>query len=95
MDAAAFIPTNPLDLSRIHPDFVCMSFYKIFGYPSGLGALLIRRSIVQELTKSYWGGGTVIVASEHHDFKKLTVWSSLSFLSPQLNNIIEAFLKGV
>ncbi|HEX7556783.1 MAG TPA: aminotransferase class V-fold PLP-dependent enzyme, partial [Leptolinea sp.] len=40
LDGAAFVPTNYLDLSRYHPDFVCLSFYKIFGYPTGVGALI-------------------------------------------------------
>ena len=35
LDAAAFVPTNRLDLSRWHPDFVCLSFYKMFGWPTG------------------------------------------------------------
>ena len=43
LDAAAFVPTNRLDLSRWHPDYVTLSFYKIFGYPTGIGALLVRR----------------------------------------------------
>jgi len=35
LDAAAFVPTNPLDLSQVKPDFVPVSFYKMFGYPTG------------------------------------------------------------
>ncbi|HEY3288552.1 MAG TPA: aminotransferase class V-fold PLP-dependent enzyme, partial [Anaerolineae bacterium] len=31
LDAAAFVPTNRLDLSVWHPDFVALSFYKMFG----------------------------------------------------------------
>ena len=31
LDAAAFVPTNRLDLSGWHPDFVALSFYKMFG----------------------------------------------------------------
>ena len=42
LDAAAFAPANRLDLSRWHPDYVTLSFYKIFGYPTGIGALLAR-----------------------------------------------------
>ena len=37
VDAASYIATNPLDLSAYHPDFVPISFYKLFGYPTGLG----------------------------------------------------------
>jgi molybdenum cofactor sulfurtransferase len=35
LDAASLVPSNRLDLSRWHPDFVAISFYKIFGYPTG------------------------------------------------------------
>ena len=38
LDATAFAPTNPLDLNVAAPDFVVLSFYKMFGYPTGLGA---------------------------------------------------------
>ncbi len=31
LDAAAYVPTNGLDLSRVKPDFVALSFYKMFG----------------------------------------------------------------
>ena len=33
LDAAAFVPTNRLDLRAVAPDFVTISFYKMFGYP--------------------------------------------------------------
>ncbi len=41
--AAAFVPTSKLDLSVHHPDFVSVSFYKIFGYPTGIGCLLVKK----------------------------------------------------
>ena len=49
LDAAAFAPTNRLDLSKYKPDFVSLSFYKIFGYPTGVGALLARRETLEEV----------------------------------------------
>ena len=42
LDAASFVPSNRLDLSRWHPDFVDLSFYKMFGYPTGVGACWSR-----------------------------------------------------
>ena len=42
LDAAAFVATNRLDLSAVTPDFVTVSFYKMFGYPTGVGCLLVR-----------------------------------------------------
>jgi len=63
LDAAAFVPTNPLDLSIVQPDFVVVSFYKMFGYPTGVGALLIRRSVFEKLQRPWFAGGTVNFAS--------------------------------
>jgi selenocysteine lyase/cysteine desulfurase len=63
LDAAAFVPTNTLDLSLYKPDFVSISFYKIFGYPTGLGCLLIKKSTFTKLKKRWFAGGTVSLAS--------------------------------
>jgi molybdenum cofactor sulfurtransferase len=41
LDAAAFVATSPLDLSQISPDFVALSFYKIFGYPTGTNHIIM------------------------------------------------------
>src|SRR5215472_10611289 len=63
LDAAAFVPTNRLDLSAVRPDFVTLSFYKMFGYPTGVGALLVRRSALPKLKRPWFAGGTVNFAS--------------------------------
>ncbi|OAD59180.1 Molybdenum cofactor sulfurase 1 [Eufriesea mexicana] len=62
LDAAAFASTNELDLSVYKPDFVCLSFYKMFGYPTGIGALLVKHASAGVLQKIYYGGGTVDVS---------------------------------
>ncbi len=67
LDAAAYVPTSRLDLSRVHPDFVVMSFYKIFGYPTGIGALLARRDALRKLHRPWFAGGTITVASVQGD----------------------------
>ncbi|HYJ79183.1 MAG TPA: aminotransferase class V-fold PLP-dependent enzyme [Longimicrobiaceae bacterium] len=59
LDAAAFVPTSRLDLARCTPDFVCLSFYKMFGFPTGVGALLARRNVLGELHRPWFSGGTV------------------------------------
>ncbi|KAJ1735883.1 hypothetical protein LPJ72_001665 [Coemansia sp. Benny D160-2] len=63
VDAAAYAATSPLALDTLDggPDFVAVSMYKIFGAPTGLGALLIKRASVPFLSTSrrYFGGGTV------------------------------------
>lgn len=68
LDGSAFVGTNDLDLSLYKPDFVCMSFYKMFGYPTGLGALLVKNSSASVLEKVYYGGGTVNVALSSESF---------------------------
>ncbi|HET7037302.1 MAG TPA: aminotransferase class V-fold PLP-dependent enzyme [Thermomicrobiaceae bacterium] len=63
LDAAAFVPTNRLDLSRWHPDFVDISFYKIFGYPTGIGCLLGRKEAMKKLRRPWYAGGTITFSS--------------------------------
>jgi molybdenum cofactor sulfurtransferase len=63
LDAAAFVPTNRLDLSEVQPDFVTLSFYKMFGYPTGAGALLARRGALASLRRPWFAGGTITIAS--------------------------------
>jgi len=67
LDAAAFVPTNRLDLSVWHPDFVTLSFYKMFGYPTGVGALIARRTALGRLHRPWFAGGTISVASVQAD----------------------------
>ncbi len=67
LDAAAFAPTNRLDLSRWHPDFVSLSFYKIFGYPTGVGCLIARREVLKKLHRPWFAGGTITIASVQGD----------------------------
>lgn len=69
LDAAAFVPSSRLDLSVHKPDFVSVSFYKIFGYPTGIGCLLIKKDSFNTLRKPWFAGGTVTLASTrspHH-----------------------------
>ena len=63
LDAAAFAPTNRLDLSQYQPDFVSLSFYKIFGYPTGIGALIARKDKITKLRRPWFAGGTITLAT--------------------------------
>lgn len=67
LDAAAFTPTNQLDLSIHKPEFVSQSFYKIFGYPTGVGALVAKRQVLKKLHRPWFAGGTITVASVQGD----------------------------
>ncbi|MEU7799666.1 aminotransferase class V-fold PLP-dependent enzyme [Micromonospora arborensis] len=68
LDAAAFAPTNQLDLSVVRPDFVCLSWYKLFGYPTGVGALLARRAALSRLRRPWFAGGTIRAVSVQGDW---------------------------
>lgn len=67
VDCAAFAPTNRLDLSKWHPDFVPLSFYKMFGYPTGVGCLLARKTALAKLHRPWFAGGTITIASVQGD----------------------------
>lgn len=67
LDAAAFAPTNRLDVARHRPDFLAVSFYKIFGYPTGTGCLLMRRDKLEALNRPWFAGGTITIASVQGD----------------------------
>jgi selenocysteine lyase/cysteine desulfurase len=66
LDAASFAPSARLDLAAAPADFVVLSFYKIFGYPTGVGALVARRAALAALRRRYFGGGTVDYVSMPH-----------------------------
>lgn len=61
LDAAAFLPTSPLDLGVVRPEFVIVSWYKLFGCPTGVGCLVARRDALARLRRPWFSGGTVKV----------------------------------
>ncbi|MBL8981417.1 MAG: aminotransferase class V-fold PLP-dependent enzyme [Gemmatimonadetes bacterium] len=69
LDAASVLATGSLDLSQVSPDFICLSLYKIAGYPAGVGALVARHEALARLRRPWFAGGTVdwvSVANERH-----------------------------
>ncbi|HEY1917801.1 MAG TPA: aminotransferase class V-fold PLP-dependent enzyme [Streptosporangiaceae bacterium] len=68
LDAAAYVPSNRLDLSVVKPDFVPVSWYKVFGYPTGVGCLIARREALGRLQRPWFAGGSVHVASVQGDW---------------------------
>jgi selenocysteine lyase/cysteine desulfurase len=72
LDAAAFLPTNPLRLDQVKPDFVAMSWYKVFGYPTGVGCLVARREALARLRRPWFSGGTIVAVSVQADWHWMT-----------------------
>ncbi|KRZ17977.1 Molybdenum cofactor sulfurase [Trichinella zimbabwensis] len=69
IDGAALLSSSRPQLgATAGPDFLACSFYKMFGFPTGIGALVIRKSSAHLLKKVYYGGGTVEFYLPNTDF---------------------------
>jgi selenocysteine lyase/cysteine desulfurase len=75
LDAAAFAPSSPLSLRDSAPEFVTLSFYKIFGYPTGVGALIAKKAALQRLRRPSFAGGTVNFVSVQNDIHSMKATS--------------------
>jgi molybdenum cofactor sulfurtransferase len=101
LDAAAFVPTNRLDLSRAKPDFLALSFYKLFGLPTGIGALIARRAALAKLERPWFSGGTIVAAFVQRDWHQSAPGhaefedGTLDFLNLPAVEIGLKFLEGV
>jgi len=71
LDVAAFAPSHTLSLRDVPADFAALSFYKLFGYPTGLGALVARREALAKLRRPWFAGGTLVFASIAADVHEL------------------------
>jgi selenocysteine lyase/cysteine desulfurase len=71
LDIAAFVPSHAFSLRTCRADFVAMSFYKLFGFPTGVGALVARRDALARLRRPWFAGGTVVYASVVADRHRL------------------------
>jgi molybdenum cofactor sulfurtransferase len=73
LDIAKAASTGPIDLRDENPDFACISFYKMFGAPTGLGSLFVKRSTTDLLFQNkqqrrYVGGGSLNLILTKKDF---------------------------
>jgi selenocysteine lyase/cysteine desulfurase len=71
IDIAAYAPAHVLSLRECPADFAALSFYKLFGYPTGVGALIARRDALAKLRRPWFAGGTVMYASVDADTHRL------------------------
>ncbi|KAJ3514486.1 hypothetical protein NLJ89_g2345 [Agrocybe chaxingu] len=61
VDGAALAPTSVVSLADYPIDAMAVSFYKMFGYPTGVGALIVKRAFLSQLKRPWFAGGTVDV----------------------------------
>ncbi|HYI09849.1 MAG TPA: aminotransferase class V-fold PLP-dependent enzyme [Thermoanaerobaculia bacterium] len=71
LDIASYAPSQAISLRDCPADFATLSFYKLFGYPTGLGALVARREALARLHRPWFAGGTVTYASIGADTHRL------------------------
>ncbi|GAA2326060.1 aminotransferase class V-fold PLP-dependent enzyme [Streptomyces kunmingensis] len=71
LDAAAYAPTSRLELSRFRPEFTVLSWYKVFGYPTGVGCLIARHDALAALRRPWFSGGTIQVVSAHAQWHRM------------------------
>lgn len=69
LDMAKAASSGPVNLRQLNPDFACVSFYKLFGEPTGVGCLFVKRSIVDILRNS-----PTIEIDENHNAVKFDEW---------------------
>lgn len=80
LDAAALVPTATFSLSDTPVDAMAVSFYKMFGFPTGVGALVVKKSFLALLKRPWFSGGNVDVVQ---------VPGSLVTRSPELHEQFE------
>jgi molybdenum cofactor sulfurtransferase len=59
LDAAALAPTTRISLSKMPVDAMVVSFYKMFGFPTGVGALVAKKAFLDILERPWFAGGAV------------------------------------
>ena len=61
LDAAALATTSVIDLTANPVDAMAVSFYKMFGFPTGVGGLIVREDFLRTLQRPWFAGGTVAI----------------------------------
>lgn len=71
LDIASYAASHAFSLRDCPADYAALSFYKLFGYPTGLGALVARREALAKLRRPWFAGGTVLYAAVGADTHRL------------------------
>jgi selenocysteine lyase/cysteine desulfurase len=72
IDAAGCCIAGDISLRRHPAEFLAFSYYKLFGLPTGVGALIVRRDALKRLKRPWFAGGTVDFVSIAHDRHQLS-----------------------
>jgi molybdenum cofactor sulfurtransferase len=77
-DGSLYLQGRELDLTKFPFHAVALSFEKMFGFPN-IGALIVQNSLVRELIRPYFGGGTIVYALPSRNFEKMRIVPSAKF----------------
>lgn len=77
-DASLYLQTRKLSLKEYPFHAVTFSFEKLFGFPN-IGGILVHNSLMEQLKRPYFGGGTLVYALTESDFEKLRLSPSDRF----------------
>ncbi|KAF8627654.1 hypothetical protein AX15_004347 [Amanita polypyramis BW_CC] len=88
LDAAALAPASTFSLSDYPVDALAISFYKMFGYPTGVGALVVKKSFLTQLKRPWFAGGTVnlvqvpgVVVTRSHELHEQFEDGTINYLA--------------
>lgn len=89
-DVAKYITSNKVSLKDNIVDITAISFYKIYGFPTGLGCMIIKKDISKYLNKVYYGGGSILSYNsyENHHVKNDILYKNFEYGSPNYLSII-------
>lgn len=85
LDAAALVPTSTFSLQEYPVDAMAVSFYKMFGFPTGVGALVVKKSFLTHLRRPWFAGGTVDLVQVPGD---VMTWSGIPHEQFEVRNHI-------
>jgi molybdenum cofactor sulfurtransferase len=92
LDAAAYAPTSRLHLSDVKPAFAVAAFYKMFGFPTGIGVLFVRQDVAPKLARPTFAGGSVEFVSSLVDHRFTLLPGHAAFEDGTINYL---GLKGI
>ncbi|TDL16451.1 PLP-dependent transferase [Rickenella mellea] len=96
LDAAALAATSPISLEDNPVDAMAISFYKMFGFPTGVGALVVKESFLKVLKRPWFSGGTVDVVQVPGSLVTMTHDSHEQFEDGTINYLVlPAITQGI
>ena len=59
IDITSFVSSSKYSFDEEKPSISTFSLYKLFGLPTSIGGLIVKKSLSQSYQPAYFGGGSV------------------------------------